>query len=174
MTASFDELFNNFGESAFRLETLQHYEIPGDAERLSAFREGRALPITPSKREWLDFMAQAVAAGKRTYRVHVLDRPLTEYVRFELAAYQENAAAGEEIRPGERRAHRALGGPRSDFWLFDDDIAVPMQYDEEGRFVDFQITTAAEVVERCRRERDLALAHSVELEEFREALARAS
>lgn len=174
MTASFDELFDNFRESAFRLETLQHYDTAGDAERLAAFREGRPLPITPSKRAWLDFIEQGVAAGKRTYRVHVLDRPLTEYVRFELAAYEENAAAGEEIRLAERTAHPALAELRSDFWLFDDAIAVPMEYDEQGHFVAFHPTGASDVVERCRCERDLALAHSEALLEFREALARAS
>jgi hypothetical protein len=96
-----------------------------------------------------------------------LDRPLTEYLRFELLAYQENAAAGEEIRLAERDVHPALAALRSDFWLFDDTIAVPMQYDEEGHFVDFHVTTAPDVVERCRRERDLALAHSAPLHEFR-------
>lgn len=174
MTASFDELFDHFRESAFRLETLQHYETEGDGERLSAFRQGRPLPITPSKRAWLEFIEQAVAAGKRIYRVHVVERPLTEYVRFELLAYQENAAAGEEIRLAERDSHLALEALRSDFWLFDDTIAVPMQYDEEGHFLHFHVTTTPDVVERCQRERDLALAHSAPLHEFREGIARAS
>jgi hypothetical protein len=49
-----------------------------------------------------------------------------------------------------------------------------MQYDDEGHFGDFHVTTAPDVVERCRRERDLALAHSAPLHEFRQGIARAS
>ena len=37
------------------------------------------------------------------------DRPLSAYVRYELAVYAENVAAGEEVRIADRSAHPELG-----------------------------------------------------------------
>jgi hypothetical protein len=43
-------------------------------------------------------VADATRAGKRMYRVHVLSRPLTDYLRFELGwGFRRNMAAGEEF-----------------------------------------------------------------------------
>jgi hypothetical protein len=64
-------------------------------------------------------------------------RPLSQYTRYEFACYPDNIAAGETIGIVERRwlqpdDQRWAG---EDFWIFDDEIVVVLDYDEQGRFL---------------------------------------
>lgn len=91
-------------------------------------------------------------------------------MRYELIAYRENVTVGEEIRMADRRAHPDLAPLDADFWLFDDGLptafALLMRYDEAGHWLDAVHTDDAEALQRCRDQRDLALAHSVDLNTY--------
>lgn len=70
----------------FRLEVQQSYAGVVDPG-WDAWQVGQPLPHrTVENNEWLAQVASDVAAGRRRYRVLVLDLPLTEYLRYELAA----------------------------------------------------------------------------------------
>jgi len=163
-------LFQGFTDESFRLETLQHYQVPGDEERQQAFREGRPLPMRPAKQATLDLFREATSRGKLVHRVHVVDQPLSDYVRYELAAYAENQAAGERVWIADRAAHPDLEQLREDFNLFDGDTDHPVvvfyRYTDDGHLLGYERSMADSVVDRCRRQRDLALAHAVTLDEF--------
>ncbi len=137
-----DEFFAGFHASAFRLETLPQYLGTSDAA-FRAFCEGRPLPLSerPAKQDWMRRVTDARAQGKRIYRVHVLDQPLTPYLQYELAA-----------------------------WLLDADsdkpFALLMHYDAEGRFLNGEPSEVPVVIEKCRHRRNLALANSVPLDQF--------
>ena len=164
------ELFETFRESAFRLETLQHYVLGEDEPRRQAFREGRPLPPRPGKTESMRLVREAVAAGKRVHRVHVVDLPLSEYIRYELAVYPENIAAGEDVRITCRNAHPDLNDLGTDFWLFDAETAEPsvvwFRYTPGGEILSRDYSDDPTEVQRARGQRDLALAHSLALSDF--------
>lgn len=168
---SSEAFFELFRRSAFRLETQPQYLGSSDAA-LRAFLAGHPLPLSerPAKVAWMRLVAAATAAGKRLSRVHVVELPLSDYMGYELSAYPENVDAGEDVRIADRGRHPALTNLRRDFWLLDDETAAAsvllLSYDSEGRFVGQEHTTDAAVIARCRRERDLALAASVPLDEF--------
>jgi hypothetical protein len=157
----FDSYFERFTTDVFRLENLQHYAISGEDARLRAFREGTARPAR---------IAGTTVAGKSWSRVHVVDHPLSEYLRYELVGYVESQAAGERIMIADRAADESLAGLGEDFWLFDADspdaYVVLMHYDEAGHFVGFEHTTESAVLDRCRRERDLVLQHAADLNNY--------
>ena len=50
-------------------------------------------------------------------------------------------------------------------------FALLMHYDAEGRFLKGELSDDPAVIDRCRRQRDLALANSVSLQEFLSATA---
>jgi hypothetical protein len=134
----FNALFDEFHGSVFRLEALPVYDVGGaDAERLAAFLEGRALPERSVRTSaWLARIAVSTVVGKKRWsRTRVVDDPLTDYERYEIEAYRESQAAGEQIQIV-RRAQVGDVGP--DFWLFDGDTpharAVRMNYDEAGQW----------------------------------------
>jgi hypothetical protein len=116
---------------------------------------------------WLARIAVTTVAGKSWERVHVVDHPLSEYLRYELEGYVESQAAGEQIKIADRAADESLTGLGDDFWLFDGDspdaYAVLMRYDEAGHFVGFEHTVDPAVLERCRREREAVRRHALDL-----------
>ncbi len=165
-TDQFSQLLTGFRSSAFRLEALQHYATAYD-ERFQAFQAGRPLPPpSPAKQASMRLVAEATAAGKRFYRLHVVELPLTPYLRYELAAYSENLTAGEEIYIAERAANPGLANLSQDFYLFDDQVVVWFRYDTEGHLLGRERSSDPADLERCRRQRDLALAHAVPLDQF--------
>ncbi len=164
------ELLETFRESAFRLETLQYYELAEDEPRRHAFREGRPLPPRPGKTGSMRLVRNAVASGRRVHRVHVVELPLSEYVRYELAVYPENLACGEEVHIAVRSDHPDLAGLSTDFWLFDAESGSPsvvwFRYAPDGRLVSRDYSIASDDISLAREQLAIALAHSVPLGEF--------
>ncbi len=94
------------------------------------------------------------------YRVHILSRPLTPYLRFELGwGYQRNAAAGEEffILDTTEQGNPIPDAP--DFWLFDGRAVGAMAYDSEGKYLGAEFVDADRISEFLAY-RDTALAHA--------------
>lgn len=157
-------LINNVQRSAFRLETLPEYLVPQEAEELASWKVGHPrTPRTPKTHEYLAEFQRDVARGIRWYRVHILDQPLTAYLRFELCGYLANQAAGEEIYVVDRNTHADLESLHEDFWLYDDEIAVRMIYDEEGHFLRPE---PVDDIERYREMRDTAMLHAEPLNDY--------
>jgi hypothetical protein len=152
-------------QSVFRLETRSFYTAPGEADMLRAFNDGSPMPPrNPDTDPWLRMVADSVSAGRQWSRVHVLDRPLSDYLRFELLGYQGNVAAGEDVRIADRAViPRALGQLSRDFWLLDNALAVVMEYDDDGRRLAMEPTRD---VDSFVDQRDLAVKHSVPLVEY--------
>lgn len=151
--------------SVFRLETLSWYTALGEEDMLRAFNEGDPLPPrNPDTDPWLRMVADSVDAGRHWSRVHVLDRPLSNYLRFELLGYQGNVVAGEDVRIADRAdAPARLSALTRDFWLLDDVLAVVIEYDGNGRRLAMEPTHD---VGDFMAQRDLAVAHSIPLLEY--------
>jgi hypothetical protein len=78
----FDDAFDQFRVSAFRLETMQYYSVSAEDARIRAFREGTPRPERSVRTSpWLRRIALTTAAGKLWSRVHVIKEPLSEYLR---------------------------------------------------------------------------------------------
>lgn len=165
----FDALFDSFHHVAFRLETLPTYDVGGaDAARMAAFLAGEPLPERSVRTSpWLARIAVTTVDGKDWERVRVVDEPLTDYQRYELHAYQESQAAGEEIRilP---RSRAGQWGP--DFWLFDpptpDARAALMNYTPTGQWRGSTLITDPERLRELAQIRRTARASAVPLNEF--------
>lgn len=164
---AFGALFERFTRTAFRLETLQRYDVADEQDEFEAFLQG-AEPAerSPDTSPWLRRIRDTTAAGKRWQRVHLVDHPLSDYLRYEIAGYRDNAAAGEEIFLADRSSHPDLARLDRDFWLLDDVLAVVMHYDSAGRFLRSETSRSPDVLTRCQAWRDLALRHAVPLDEY--------
>ena len=162
---AFGRLFTDIHSSWFRLETLQHYDVEYEREDLARFLRGEALDTTPGP--WQATLRQHVAAGRRLARVHVLEEPLSDYVRYELQAYVPNVDAGEDVRVvAVRSGEWPENVPRHDFWLFDDDRLWLMDYDAHGHFRATRRIHDPAALDQHRRGRDAALAQSIPLADY--------
>lgn len=172
MTADVDlfALYGAVSQSAFRLEARSRYAVPAESAQLRAFEEGKPLPPDPRVAKSMRLIRSLATAGKHLQRVHILDRPLITYLRYELRAYAENVEAGEEVRIADRSWHSDLAGLGEDFVLFDAETDRPaivwMHYDNHGRVTGREYSDREADVQRGCRDRDVAFAHSVSLDEF--------
>jgi hypothetical protein len=160
----------SFRVSAFRLECRQHYDNPVEREWFARYLKTGEVPVfTPDNDAWCKLVAEARAAGKAVQRVHLVHEPPSDYVRFELECQRASLDAGEDIRViafrGSAEA-RPLGnhGHRGDFWLFDDETVVELDYDQEGRFLGAR--QVQESVEYYRSLRGEAMKRSISLKEY--------
>ncbi|MBT2229178.1 DUF6879 family protein [Nonomuraea sp. NEAU-A123] len=162
----FGKLFETFDREAFRLETLDYYDAAGTRTGLPAFLAGEDEPEQFKNSPWVTTVRNAVQAGKRMYRVHVVATPLTDYLRFEFAwGYHRNAAAGEEFFILDLAEHDVPGLPDHDFWLFDERKTVRMGYDSQGAYTGADVLPESQTSEYIRY-RDIALKHAEPLASF--------
>jgi hypothetical protein len=176
-----DDCFATYRILAARLETLPAYTVPGEAEAIAAWKRGAPRPERSLRTdEYLREIAGDVLAGRERMRVRVADHPLSDYIRWELAGYAENAAAGEHTliavrRGGTPRAERDLEQVSRDFWGFDlgteDERVVLLDYDHDGRFEGAHEATATDAA-WCRKMWRAALSHAVPLNEYVAAQAK--
>jgi Family of unknown function (DUF6879) len=158
-------LFTAFTRSAFRLEGLQHYAEPGEAEAFARFCAGQVPQVDLSW--WLGLARGHICAGRSMSRVRIIEEPPTDYTRFELACYPAMVEAGDDIRiiagpPGTVRH----GLPPHDFWLFDDRDVWVLTYDPDGVFRYAELLDDPRVVADHLRWRDLALAQSISVHDY--------
>lgn len=127
----FGRLFDTFERTAFRLETLAVYDVEEEREEFERFMAGGDMGPDWHDNPWVRSMTDK---GKRVSRVHVLRSPLTDYLRYELAAYPGNIEAGESIGIIDLAEQTVSGLPDHDFWLMDDRDVHRMHYTPEGKF----------------------------------------
>ena len=137
----------HFTRSAFRLETLQTYEVASDGSDYRRYLDGERTWTPERKQPWLDHLAAERAHGLYRHRVRIVTRPVTPYTRYECEwGYAPNVAAGEDVRVldlGDRDLPAVLTVSdwwRFDWWLVEDDHGdrrvLGMAYESDGQFRD--------------------------------------
>lgn len=158
-----DFIRENFTETAFRLETLQQYEVASDGNDFGRYLAGHPAPTPERKQPWLDRLRSERDRGLNRSRVRIVTRPVTDYTRFECEwGYAPNAEAGEDIRIldlGERAMPYGVH-VQEDFWLIDGTYALFMRYDEDGAFVGAELDPTMVQIARKTRDALLPLAES--------------
>jgi hypothetical protein len=88
----FHELFTSVRRAWFRLETLQRYDATSERDASAAFLRGEPIETTPGS--WQEMIRRHVANGRDLSRVHVVQEPLTDSIRFELEIYTPKRRGG--------------------------------------------------------------------------------
>ena len=152
-----DHHFRRPGDRLFRMEVLPEYAVDSDGDDYHRWLAGAAEPTWSRKQPWLDTVRRERDNDQLSMRVRILSQDMTSYERYACDfGYSYNAGAGEDIRILRRGEHTMPADMiQRDFWLINDDIAVPMAYDDEGRFEGASVADPAEVSD-LRRARDSA------------------
>lgn len=91
--------------------------------------------------------------------MHIVTRPLSDYLRYEFMYYEPHARAGEDIRILDLTSRPNPGLPDQDFWAFDDSTVVLMNYEPDGTQINRVLVEGD--VEIYREWRRIAVAESV-------------
>ena len=171
MTKTLQQLFMEFQHEAFRFEALPTYDVETEKDALASFFAGQPLPDAFNQ-EWLDAVADFIAAGKSVHRIRIFADPPTLYQRFELEwGYYYSDAAGEDISICTMRdAKAALSELPPDFWVFDDEHVAVMQYDSAGAFKGATHLEVGPVRERLLLVRDKLAPYTVPLRAYLSAV----
>ena len=137
----------HFTRSAFRLETLQSYEVASDGSDYRRYLDGERTWTPERKQPWLDHLRSERDRGLYRHRVRIVTRPVTPYTRYECEwGYEPNVAAGEDVRVldlGEYPLSVELTSTdwwRFDWWLIEnvarERYVLGMSYEPDGQFRD--------------------------------------
>lgn len=133
---SLGEMFGQFTRAAWRFEGRDVYTVRGEETRIATFLRGDPLPRkTRENNGWIATVEDARARDAAIGRVRVVGRPVTDYTRFEFAAYPDNVAAGEAVQAIAREALDPAWSEVPDFWLFDDTTVFVQHFDQDGQFL---------------------------------------
>lgn len=157
--------FEQFQQEAWRLETLPQYLMPQEEEEFAAFSGGARIDPRKVSNEYTERLRRQVAEGRSQGRVHIVTRPLSEYLRFEFSQYYlPHSIAGERIRILDvtGRENPLEGVP--DFWIFDNTEVVLMNYHSDGRQINREVYEGD--IAPFTEYRQIAIAESVPFEEY--------
>jgi len=167
--AEFNRFFTEFRFTAYRLESLQHYDVSYEKAEFDLFLNGQQRGEFPGIASWIEgTIRPARESGKHIHRVHVVEEPLSDYVRFECAwSYSHTAPAGEDIRLIPVSTGEWPDGlPNYDYWLFDSRSLITMHYREDGAFEAAEVVDDPEKIVQANYWRDLAVSQSVPFAAF--------
>ena len=156
--------FDSFEREAFRLETLPVYDMASERVEYDSFLATGELHI-PDDDQWLVRVRHFRSTGRWVGRVHVVTRPLNDYMRYEFAVYRHTTQAGEDVRILDLTSEPGLELPSQDFWLFDDSAVVRMDYLPGGVQVGRQLLEDIDPKPYIGWKR-LALEHAVAFQEY--------
>jgi hypothetical protein len=153
-----DQRYRSPGDTLFRMETLPGYLVDTDGDDYRRWLDGAEEPTWSRKGPWLDTLRMERRNGQVSRRVRLLSAAVTPYERYSCAfGYVHNVEAGEDIRILRTGEHAAAGEVIArDFWIINDEVAVVMHYDPDGRFR--CATPAPDLLVALRAERDAAWA----------------
>jgi hypothetical protein len=121
-----------------RVQTLARYTVASDGEDFERYLRGEEDPVAPQKQAWLDRLAAGVQEGRVRRNVHIVEQPLSDYLRYQFEwCYTFNVAAGQDIRVLDAdaipvAAHLAACG---DFTLVEGVDVARNQYAPDGTFL---------------------------------------
>ena len=166
--------FYGFKSSAFRLETLQAYAEPSEAQALSAFEQG--IPVSSDYiSDWCDMVRDHTASGKKMERVHLVNLPLSRYLQFEIeTGYSQTSEAGEHILLLESSVvpDSLKESLTKDFWLFDENRVLVQHYSPEGTMLYSSLSSDQDTVDYFKGIRDQVLPLGVDFATFYAAAPR--
>ncbi|GGP71892.1 DUF6879 family protein [Streptomyces melanogenes] len=162
---AWDDKFQQFRVEAWRLETLPQYRVSRERDELRDFRAGKRIDPLTFNDAYMDDLRRVRREGKMKGRVHVLTRPLSEYLEYEFMYYEPHVRAGEDIRIMDVTDRTNPLAGVQDFWMFDKSEVVLMHYAEEDGLQIGREVFEGDVAPFVEYQR-IALAESVPFKEY--------
>ena len=134
-----DRFWNEMQDEFFKLEVLQYY----DEDYSSSLQEW----LKGNKKKSLDLALKEFppwAEGKefvKKIRVHIVKKPLTPYLRWEIELYKINniPLVGEEVFLLDAIHTKDLEIPKGDILIFDKKKVIANSYDNRGKLTSAKI-----------------------------------
>ncbi len=172
----FDDLFSEYWKNTrtefFKCEVQQAYDEEGEEEFISLFKEGKIDELHQMLREdvqdsnsiWQD----AIKRGIDFFRIHVYTSPISDYLRFELEAYRIQSKVGNERiwMVSHDLMKSKYHGELKDFMVFDNKVAMIVEYDSDHKIKDVLLTDENDDMDRLRKLRQIMIESGEPIDDF--------
>jgi hypothetical protein len=155
--ADFQKHFWSIGKAGFwKLERQQTFAEPGN-ESWEAFAQGRwdeAMRRLEARRpSFADYYRRIARHGFGTYRVRVIEEPITPYLRWELSVLRMRCEYGARVRVVRAEQVRRFeeAGPLPEAYTLGTEVMYEAVYDDEGVLRGAIRYTDRDLVARCRQ-----------------------
>jgi len=144
----FEKFKRETKKKVFKLETLQYYgedaENPSLQKWLSGSRDESSRILQKNAGEMAVWWPKDPKIRKT--RVHIVEYPLSEYIQWEIEAYKyvNIPFCGEEVYLMDSKDVSDYG-ELSEGWIYDDNRAIIVNYDKDGRSLEFEVYEGDEV-----------------------------
>lgn len=158
--AAWDDFFAVAKTSVFKCEVLQDYTAVDMGPSLQAWYDGDkdlSIELMIEGNRTNDWMKAYSARNISKTRVHVVEKPYTPYLEWEIEGYK-HSITGEQIflAPKAKLDHTLI--PAGDFWIFDDSMAVEYIYEgPQGNPIGGYVYGVGSNIDRLRVARDAVL-----------------
>lgn len=134
---NFDKNWRSAKKSIFRLEGRAEYRLPEDQENFAKWKKGET--DLSADKEWQKSLKNAKTKGIAVQRVRVVQNPLPDYIKFQINVWQKNHTKSvEELfflnDDDYKEIIAGLGFNPKDFWLFDDEKLLILNFGTAGQF----------------------------------------
>jgi hypothetical protein len=139
--------------------------MPNEQPSIALFRQGKPKPEGHNAR-WHETVRKNLAGHRTIGRVRVVRTPLTEYQRYQLAwGIPGNIEAGEDIRILNLSETGDLGLPDQDWWIFDAERVVHLNFRPDGSIIDRELIDDPDLAQYLDWQ-NVALRHAVPYTDF--------
>jgi hypothetical protein len=168
----FDTLWRKLKKRFFKLECEQFYNVPDDP-CFRAYQAGDIGTATrlfrASLKEDYKYLDDIARKNLDYTRVHVLEKPLSEYILFELKTYEVSACYGQRVFLIENQFAQELGmQEQADFMIFDSYALLVLKYDSSGSREEVFLSEDRTFIERCNRLAEQLIVRSLSLGKFQD------
>lgn len=137
-----DEYWDSMKKEWFKIEVLQDYSGEDMGPSLEAWLQGhreKAIELIKSEpyKDWIKHCQQTLKRGVKLTRAHIVQRPYSEYIEWELEHYKHVniSKCGENVFLVNAEEVANLDIPSGDMMFFDDTKAVINQYYDNGKVI---------------------------------------
>ena len=154
----------------FRLQLLNEYHVEEEEKVFNEYKEGKQVNLQNDINtiEWLKKLKNKKVEGVRNINLMVIDLPLSDYLKFSVNTYLlDQKRYGRESFFIEREKVAEIVRGVQDYWLFDNEKLLLMNYDNGGHFLSASEPMAdMAIVSRYIRLKEAMLTKAMPMEKF--------
>lgn len=132
----FDRLWNNMSKSFYKFEVEQYYKCDMDSAYCNFIKKDYSGLITSLKKfnnNWGKTVKEK--HNIKFKRLHIINIPLTDYLKYELYFYLINEKSGEKIKCIDTKSLKTDLNKLIDFIIFDEENIIINEHKNNGEYV---------------------------------------
>lgn len=172
MKNNLSDLFKNYKNEVFRLQTLTEYNVDDEKDAFDKFKRDGMSPDVNVYADWNENIRTQTSAGKKFINTNlVLDSGPTQYQKFGFFFKQVQSECGIDYRFMNKSEFEKMTQKQNvtplDFWMFDEKIVFEMLYNENGNWLGNREITDLDLIQKLITLKNEFIKNSYDFDEYK-------